>query len=1008
VGAPDDAGKRLQVCSKFDTLGHLTEVWAGPSTDATASTCNFSDASLKRQVAYTWDDFGNQLSRTDPLGKTWAYSYDSHGNLSSSQSPEQAKVSATTNIATKTTYTYEPKLNGVLKSRTVPGAGTDVARTGQTATYSHNALGQVTRAETRDGSGALLVAYDYSYDTAHRLSAITDSRGNKALGYEWTPGGRLAKVKLKDSVTTPGTTTHQWDYKYDAVGRLSAIVAPNGQTVTFGFDAAGRLMERSLGAGLTTQYNWQAEGSLDSIVHLAQAGFSSAYLGNVQTAQLARHAYTYDIWGNRSASVDTLAGSTVNKAYSYDTLNRLKAVSNGTAAQQEGYAFDIFGNLTNKTIGSPATQSLSHTVDDAHQLKQVQQTVGGTTTTALLRYDDNGNLKKLCEGASISGTATDCTGSQITTHTWSGLDELVALARAGTNALSEAYAYDDAGKRIRKTSAASNTHYLYDSQDIAAEWATGASTSLTGAPTAVYAHGTGTDTPVLRLTGASGTPDATSNAYAQDGIGSVTALLEMGSTPANQMQAAGNTLATAGDFNASAYKPADLKDGVTATTNNSGWVGVVANGAAATVTLGSAKTLERVEMSGVSNYLPSSYVVEVLSGSNWVQVASGTNADFGPYDGLSLRAIKSFPATNATGARVRFTGAVNSGFVWLTELQVWSTNGSGTQRFDAWGQLLSSTGAIPTYGFAGREPDASGLVAMRARYYHPAYGRFISRDPMGLASSGISPYQYADGNPISFNDPSGLIANKVSNNVTNYAGQATNWASNNNLGTRALGGLQALGGAAEFALGGGVGISAGWTGVGAVAGVGLMALGADQASAGFKTMMTGQAAPSLLNQGLQGLGASPGQAAWADALINVAATGGASSLLNSAASFAGTVGGGATQALGARVDVVHGVLDPIAAGRRTTAALDTFQGTRVLAAGGRDLSPAQRAAMAPGEVAAKLSGAHAEVTALQHATQNGLTPAQMAVSRTICPACRATIEESGGRLTSPTTAIWPR
>ena len=91
------------------------------------------------------------------------------------------------------------------------------------------------------------------------------------------------------------------------------------------------------------------------------------------------------------------------------------------------------------------------------------------------------------------------------------------------------------------------------------------------------------------------------------------------------------------------------------------------------------------------------------------------------------------------------------------------------------GNAAGSTGSsIPTYGFAGREPDASGLVYMRARYQHPAYGRFISRDPMGL-TSGISPYQYADGNPISFNDPTGLIARSVSNTVTNYAGQAQNY-----------------------------------------------------------------------------------------------------------------------------------------------------------------------------------------------------------------------------------------
>jgi YD repeat-containing protein len=155
------------------------------------------------------------------------------------------------------------------------------------------------------------------------------------------------------------------------VGRPTAIVAPNNQAITFTLDAAGRLVERNAGAGLSTQYNWLPEGSLGSIVHMAQALSTGSQIGNVQTAQLAQHAYSYDIWGNRATSADTLAGSVYNKSYSYDALNRLKTVSNGTPAQQEGYGFDIFGNLTSKTLGSPAMQSWAYSVDDAHQLKQI-------------------------------------------------------------------------------------------------------------------------------------------------------------------------------------------------------------------------------------------------------------------------------------------------------------------------------------------------------------------------------------------------------------------------------------------------------------------------------------------------------------------------------------------------------------------------------------------------------------------------------------------------------------
>ena len=162
--------------------------------------------------------------------------------------------------------------------------------------------------------------------------------------------------------------------------------------------------------------------------------------------QIARSSYGYDLWGNRSTQTESLAGATpatLAKSYSYDALDRLKAVANGTAAQTEGYAFDVFGNRLIRSIGSPITQSWASTYDAAHQLTQIQLTSGGTAVTALLRYDDNGNLRKLCEAGSgsgsVSGSATDCTasGSQSTSTTWDGLDRLVGLARAAAAVLDE-------------------------------------------------------------------------------------------------------------------------------------------------------------------------------------------------------------------------------------------------------------------------------------------------------------------------------------------------------------------------------------------------------------------------------------------------------------------------------------------------------------------------------------------------------------------------------------------
>jgi hypothetical protein len=112
--------------------------------------------------------------------------------------------------------------------------------------------------------------------------------------------------------------------------------------------------------------------------------------------------------------------------------------------------------------------------------------------------------------------------------------------------------------------------------------------------------------------------------------------------------------------------------------------------------------------------------------------------------------------------------------------------------------------------------------------------------------------------------------------------------------------------------------------------------------------------------------------------------------------------------LASRVDELNGVLDPIAQNSRTTAVLGTQEGTDVLAAGGRDLSPAQRALARDGDLLARSPGAHAEVTALEAASKAGLTPSQIAVSRIICPACQTFIEGTGGVVNPDGLgAFWP-
>ena len=82
-----------------------------------------------------------------------------------------------------------------------------------------------------------------------------------------------------------------------------------------------------------------------------------------------------------------------------------------------------------------------------------------------------------------------------------------------------------------------------------------------------------------------------------------------------------------------------------------------------------------------------------------------------------------------------------------------------TYRTDEFGVPTSSTGASGSpFRYTGEPLDASGLTYLRARYYDPSLGRFMSRDPFAGAAwapTSLNRFAYVDNNPTRFTDPSG-------------------------------------------------------------------------------------------------------------------------------------------------------------------------------------------------------------------------------------------------------------
>ncbi|VAX12728.1 Rhs-family protein, partial [hydrothermal vent metagenome] len=92
------------------------------------------------------------------------------------------------------------------------------------------------------------------------------------------------------------------------------------------------------------------------------------------------------------------------------------------------------------------------------------------------------------------------------------------------------------------------------------------------------------------------------------------------------------------------------------------------------------------------------------------------------------------------------------------------TNNSKTiinaYSYTPYGQIVDQKETIPQpfkyVGKYGVMTEAHGLYYMRARYYDPSTGRFISEDPKGFEGGQVNLYAYVGGNPVIFVDPNGL------------------------------------------------------------------------------------------------------------------------------------------------------------------------------------------------------------------------------------------------------------
>ncbi len=132
-------------------------------------------------------------------------------------------------------------------------------------------------------------------------------------------------------------------------------------------------------------------------------------------------------------------------------------------------------------------------------------------------------------------------------------------------------------------------------------------------------------------------------------------------------------------------------------------------------------------------------------GIDYEEVATGT------YTNGTTRTVGSysnvgFPIYDAHGNMTATLARSNSGY------QV-----NNQRSYDAWGAIRQGTAtADPKNRYCAslghQQDDESGLIYMRARYYEPGSGRFVSQDPV---ADGLNWFTYANCDPVDQTDVTG-------------------------------------------------------------------------------------------------------------------------------------------------------------------------------------------------------------------------------------------------------------
>ncbi len=498
------------------------------------------------------------------------------------------------------------------------------------------------------------------------------------------------------------------NYAYDLNGNMVSKVDRNGSMISMTYDGLDRLLANSVtnaampGYNASITYMYTLTGNRLSINGGSSSNYEYDALGRLKKeieGQITKE-YTYDAASNRKTLVIKQSGQVVsNTSYTYDNLNRLYQVSeNGQLAAT--YTYDPNGNRQSLTYSNG--DSTDYTYNLANKLKTLTNKKGSVTLSGYAyEYSLDGNQTRKSDNA-----------GKITDYTYDGLGRLRNEAATGENAVS--YAYDDSNNRKTMTIiGGAVTTYVYDKNnrlDSETE-ATGDATEIT--------------------------------TYRYDGNGNQTYKGKETIKPAVAGESEGITASVLGEGSDDMGVTVSRYDGfnrlVTAATGSM----------SATYTYNGDGLRISKTVNGVMTR-------HVWDGSQIALELNGAGTVTQKY----IRGINLIAAENGSGVRSYY---LYNGHGDVVKLANSSGDAIKSYDYDAFGNEKNiDNNDTNVFRYAGEYFDKeTGTIYLRARYYNPEIGRFITEDSYWGEDSDplmLNLYTYCYNDPVNRIDPSGHVA----------------------------------------------------------------------------------------------------------------------------------------------------------------------------------------------------------------------------------------------------------